>query len=70
MQRQHQALDTTFTEARIIFPDSSHLRMIPAPRQVSRTVNRLILTNPPQLQAVSSIIAAPRGSLPFVVFGP
>ncbi|KAJ3568894.1 hypothetical protein NP233_g5410 [Leucocoprinus birnbaumii] len=70
VQRQHQALDTEFTETRILFPDSSHLSRVPAPRLISTTFNRLILTNAPQLQAVSSIVAASPGALPFVVFGP
>ncbi|KAF5351162.1 hypothetical protein D9756_008289 [Leucocoprinus leucothites] len=70
MNLSERALDTAFTEARILFPDSSHLPMVPTLRLLPSTINKLILTNVPQLQAVSSIVAAAPGSLPFVVFGP
>jgi len=70
LQRQHQALDTVFTESRVLFPEKSHLPKTPVPKLLSKTVNRLILSNTPQLQAVTSIVVAPPGSLPFVVFGP
>ncbi|KXN81885.1 Putative helicase mov-10-B.1 [Leucoagaricus sp. SymC.cos] len=70
LQRQHQALATVFTESRILFPRSSHLSMISIPQVIPRTVDKLIQTNQAQLQAVSSIVAAAPGSLPFIVFGP
>ncbi|KAF9440816.1 P-loop containing nucleoside triphosphate hydrolase protein, partial [Macrolepiota fuliginosa MF-IS2] len=70
LQRQHQALDTVLTQSRILFPNSSHLPMTPIPRLLSKVFNKLISTNPAQLQAVTSIVLAVPGSLPFVVFGP
>ncbi|KAJ3561910.1 hypothetical protein NP233_g9904 [Leucocoprinus birnbaumii] len=70
LQRQHQALATVFTESRILFPTSAHLPMASAARRMTSTINKLIQSNPAQLQAVTSIVAASPGSLPFVVFGP
>ncbi|KXN81887.1 Putative helicase mov-10-B.1 [Leucoagaricus sp. SymC.cos] len=70
LQRQHEALNASFSESRIFFPDSSHLPMAPVPRPITKTINNLILTNPAQVQAVTSIITLSPGSLPFVVFGP
>ncbi|KAF9440154.1 hypothetical protein P691DRAFT_783172, partial [Macrolepiota fuliginosa MF-IS2] len=70
LQRQHQALDTVLTQSRILFPNSSHLPMAPIPKLLSKVFNKLISTNPAQLQAVTSIVLAVPGSLPFVIFGP
>ncbi|KAF4616960.1 hypothetical protein D9613_008723 [Agrocybe pediades] len=73
VRRQHQAMNSAFTEDRVLFPRVSHLPGGPC-RRPSRLglklCNPLIASNPPQLQAVSSIVSLPRGSPPFVVFGP
>ena len=76
MRRQHQALDTAFTQDRVLFPLVGHLSTtmkIPGVAFSTGTVrvfNPLIAQNPPQLQAVASIMKMPAGSVPFVVFGP
>ncbi|KAH9477519.1 Putative helicase mov-10-B.1 [Psilocybe cubensis] len=72
-RRQHQAMDSVFTEDRVLFPRVTHITPGPARRPASlgmKLFNPLINTNPPQLQAVASIVSMRRGSPPFVVFGP
>lgn len=69
MRRQHQAMDTVFTEERILFPVDRHLPKRP-PRVALKLFNGLLSKNEPQLQAVASILSSPAGSPPFVVFGP
>ncbi|KAL1743982.1 P-loop containing nucleoside triphosphate hydrolase protein [Schizophyllum fasciatum] len=71
LRRQHQALDMVFSQPRALYPDEEHL--LSATRFSTagiRTINPLMGTNLPQLQAVASIVKLPKGSLPFVVFGP
>lgn len=68
--RQHQALDATFDHPRILFPTPSHLPKGRIPSQDVKPFNPMIASNPNQLQAVKSIVAAAPGSLPFIVFGP
>jgi helicase MOV-10 len=73
LRRQHQALGSAFTEDRILFPLATHLTpgAVPTPRTASiRLYNKLISSNPPQLQAVTSICNLSPGSPPFVLFGP
>ncbi|TRM60361.1 P-loop containing nucleoside triphosphate hydrolase protein [Schizophyllum amplum] len=71
LRRQHQALDTVFDQPRMLFPEIAHISSRPQPTATGiRTYNALIGTNGPQLQAVASIVKMPKGSLPFVVFGP
>lgn len=73
LRRQHQALGSAFTEDRILFPLAMHLTpgAVPTPRTVSiKLYNKLISSNPPQLQAVTSICNLSPGSPPFVLFGP
>ena len=73
LQRQHLALDALFALPRILFPTSKHLAGLPT-RATSatglRVFNKLIANNPPQMQAVASILSLPPGSPPFAVFGP
>lgn len=71
LRRMHQALGTAFTSDRVLFPDAKHIvRPTRVEMEKIRAVNRDIETNPPQLQAVTSIVHMPKGSMPFVVFGP
>ncbi|KAF5389777.1 hypothetical protein D9757_006011 [Collybiopsis confluens] len=73
VRRQHQALDTAFSQDRVMFPTNLHL-----PRRIPATIaspsmrwrNPLIAGNPPQKQAVLSILHREPGSMPFVIFGP
>ncbi|KIK60713.1 hypothetical protein GYMLUDRAFT_998794 [Collybiopsis luxurians FD-317 M1] len=71
MRRQHQALDSAFSQDRVMFPTKLHF-----PRSMLRTSapmrwrNSLIADNPPQRQAVVSIAYREPGSMPFVIFGP
>lgn len=69
-RRQHQAMDTVFAEDRVLFPASRHLPQRQSPDVSTKLVNGLVATNPRQLQAVTSILHAAPGSLPFIVFGP
>jgi len=72
-RRQHQAIDSVFIEDRVLFPQITHLTTSSAVRPSSlglKLYNPLIASNPPQLQAVASIVALRPGSPPFVVFGP
>ncbi|KAF8156820.1 RNA helicase [Crassisporium funariophilum] len=72
VRRQHQAMDTVFTEDRVLFPFVTHLTgdAIPTSQTPIKLFNTLISTNAPQRQAVVSIVTQRPGSLPFVVFGP
>ncbi|RDB30431.1 putative helicase MOV-10 [Hypsizygus marmoreus] len=73
VRRQHQALDTAFSEERVLFPEGVHVPRGPYPKQADvrlRVINPLIATNPPQLQAVISIVKQAPGAAPFVIFGP
>lgn len=72
LRRQHLAMDTAFTEDRVLFPLPRHvLTRSPTPASTRlRIFNPLIATNAPQLQAVLSIVKRAPGSPPFVIFGP
>lgn len=73
LRRQHQAMDTVFTEERVLFPLPSHLPVgrVQTKRDISlKLSNALLSNNEPQLQAVISIVTLPPGSAPFVIFGP
>jgi helicase MOV-10 len=73
IRRQHQAMDTAWAESRVLFPELDHIhgRVRPEPaRRPLRLCNRQIGTNPPQLQAVTSIVYQEPGAVPFIVFGP
>ncbi|EEB90574.1 hypothetical protein MPER_11197, partial [Moniliophthora perniciosa FA553] len=70
LRRQHHALDAVFTQDRVLFPSHAHLPTVPFPPLGNRTFNALIATNARQMQAVTSIIRMPPGSVPFVIFGP
>jgi helicase MOV-10 len=73
VRRQHMAMDTAFNEGRVLFPQVDHLLTSPIETQKTfpiKVVNPLIDENPPQLQAVISILSSRPGSPPFVIFGP
>lgn len=72
MRRQHQALDTAFAFDKVLFPQRAHVLPLVSHRGVIpiKPSNPLIATNPPQLQAVTSIVLQQPGSAPFAVFGP
>ncbi|KAJ7598461.1 P-loop containing nucleoside triphosphate hydrolase protein [Mycena floridula] len=72
MRRQHLAMDTTFSQDRVLFPEPQHLpssTVITAIRSAAFR-NALIASNPAQARAVASIVNRAPGSIPFVVFGP
>ncbi|KAF7966507.1 hypothetical protein HWV62_21353 [Athelia sp. TMB] len=69
LRRQHQALDTAFTQDRVLFPEPKHVQA-PFPPRALTIVNKLIATNPNQLMAVKGIVNQQPGSVPFIVFGP
>lgn len=72
LRRQHQALDSAFAPARLLFPTTGDILddVRPTPGAGLRIYNKLIAQNPPQLQAVTSIMRAPAGSPPFALHGP
>ncbi|KAG1732662.1 RNA helicase [Suillus paluster] len=72
MRRQHQALGAGLASERFLFPQEAHILPLGSPPGVGPITpfNPLIATNPPQLQAVKSILLQKPGSAPFVVFGP
>ena len=73
IQRQHQGLDTAFSEDRILFPGVRNLSTLPAQRFIDMSMtlyNPLLASNSPQLQAIASIVSLSPGSPPFMVFGP
>ncbi|KAF9457919.1 P-loop containing nucleoside triphosphate hydrolase protein [Collybia nuda] len=73
MRRQHQGMDSAFSQPRVLFPAKDHVSPEPYPTITEkrlRLVNALIAKNPLQLQAVISIVSQPAGAVPFVVFGP
>ncbi|KAJ7096052.1 RNA helicase [Mycena epipterygia] len=73
-RRMHQALTNPFKESRILFPRAEHisrnLRVTVTQRESITPVNRRIADDPEQLETVAAIVHQPRGSVPFVVFGP
>lgn len=70
-RRMHQAITCKPSLPRILFPDMVEHK---APASTNeRTLNpfeKRIATNPRQLRAVQSIVNLPKGSIPFIVFGP
>lgn len=71
VKRQHQAMDTVFTQDRVLFPLAAHLpNSNTTGIQPIKVFNSLIQSNQPQLLAVKSIVNQTPGSPPFVVFGP
>jgi helicase MOV-10 len=73
-RRMHQALTNSFRESRILFPRAEHLlrnqRVSDSERNNVTPVNRRIAEDLEQLETVVAIVHQPRGSPPFVVFGP
>ena len=71
LRRQHQALDTAFAPARLLFPTTTHILNGNHRATLPLVVhNRLIANNPAQLRAISSILSLPPGSPAFALFGP
>lgn len=74
LRRMHQALTNESRQARLLFPEAKHV----APKrrcsddQLAAIVpiNRLIGEDHEQLETVAAILNRPKGSVPFVVFGP
>ncbi|KAH6905384.1 RNA helicase [Coprinopsis sp. MPI-PUGE-AT-0042] len=72
LRRQHQAVDSSFNEERILFPAPRHLLPIGTTGRdkTIRVFNTLISDNPRQMEAVTAIAYQPPGSTPFILFGP
>ena len=70
----HQAMNTAYTEKSVLFPGADDVRPLrpPTARQMDAItpVNRKIKDNEPQMAAVTAILNRPKGSVPFIVFGP
>ncbi|EDQ99949.1 uncharacterized protein LACBIDRAFT_315001 [Laccaria bicolor S238N-H82] len=70
VKRQHQAVDTVFTQVHVLFPLAAHLLSFNMMGiQLIKVFNSLIQSNQSQLLAVKSIVNQTPGSPPFVVFG-
>lgn len=73
LRREHQALAIKYELSRLLFPDLEHdldpVINLDKNNAIS-PINRILLDNPEQLMAVSTIVYSPPGSLPFVIFGP
>ncbi|EIN09607.1 P-loop containing nucleoside triphosphate hydrolase protein [Punctularia strigosozonata HHB-11173 SS5] len=70
---QHQALDLSNNQLRLLFPEPEHIvgDLVPSPGILEGPrFDARILQNPAQLQAVTSIVHRRAGAPPFVVFGP
>ncbi|TFK72809.1 RNA helicase [Pluteus cervinus] len=68
-RRQHQALDTTFSQERVLLPTREHAIDGYRPHTLD-IVNPLVVQNPRQLAAVHTIASQRPGSTPFIIFGP
>jgi helicase MOV-10 len=73
-KRMHQALNTAFVGRKMVFPRVEDLKALKAPTEKDRKaltgVERVVKENEKQMEAISAIVNRPRGSVPFVVFGP
>ena len=75
LRRQYEVLASPLTRLRrVLFPSTSDIKSI---RQLSQVeidnlplVNTHIRKDEQQLQAVVSIVQQPKGSVPFIIFGP
>jgi helicase MOV-10 len=75
LRRQYHALATSFPPPhRLLFPSVSDIkpmrRLSRAEVEVLKFVNRNIRNDPQQLQAVISVLEQPKGSVPFIIYGP
>jgi helicase MOV-10 len=73
-RRMHQAMNTAYSEKRTLFPGPEEVVNLQPPTEEQwgeiRTVERMIMDNKPQMEAIATIVNRPKGSPPFVVFGP
>jgi helicase MOV-10 len=78
LRRQYRALFTSFPPPRrLLFPSVSDIKL---KQHLSRAetynlkfrhlINRRIRDDPQQLRAVVSILEQPKGSVPFIIYGP
>ncbi len=73
-RRAHHALVNKNVPPRLLFPGPVHLiaarPVSPAALEELIPLNRSLGDNPEQLETVAAIVHQPRGSAPFIVFGP
>ncbi|THV07178.1 P-loop containing nucleoside triphosphate hydrolase protein [Dendrothele bispora CBS 962.96] len=74
LRRMHDAVTNKYDPMRFLFPGPEHVSNM---RRVTRRqmddivpINRLVGSDPEQLETVAAIVNMPSGSPPFVVFGP
>ncbi|KAF8341944.1 RNA helicase [Amanita rubescens] len=70
LQRQHMAMDTAFSQDRVLFPEGIHLQAFRLVEPPIRAIDPLIRKNALQLRAATTIVNSPPGSVPFIIFGP
>jgi hypothetical protein len=70
LQRQHMAMDTAFSQDRVLFPERVHLLSLRLAEPPIKSIDPLIQQNPLQLKAATAIVNSPPGSVPFIIFGP
>ncbi|KIP01837.1 hypothetical protein PHLGIDRAFT_112706 [Phlebiopsis gigantea 11061_1 CR5-6] len=73
-RRMHQAVASDFNPSRLLFPTEADCVSLIVPTAVQIRdlvlVDRTLMDNPEQLQAIIAIASRPPGSVPFVMFGP
>jgi helicase MOV-10 len=75
LRRAHFALRERLQE-RLLFPTEAHLLLKQHPSRIDKQAiitklnNKQITKDPEQLDAITSIVRAPPGSPPFLIFGP
>ena len=73
-RRMHQAVTSDFDIRRLLFPTEAECLSLRVPTTTQMRdvglVDRTLLGNPEQLQAIIAIAFRPPGSVPFVMFGP
>ncbi|KAK0215503.1 P-loop containing nucleoside triphosphate hydrolase protein [Armillaria fumosa] len=74
LRRAHHALVNKNDPPRLLFPGPEHLKDVQptslAVLEALIPLNRSLGDNPEQLETVAAIVHQPRGSVPFIVFGP
>lgn len=64
------AMDTAFSQDRVLFPDRVHLQSFRLAEPPIKVIDPLIQKNALQLRAVTTIVNSQLGSVPFIIFGP
>ncbi|KAG9042355.1 hypothetical protein FS837_010960 [Tulasnella sp. UAMH 9824] len=75
-RRMHMAVISPYQHQPVLFPEVEDIEDVGLMRPTILEMNRIAIidprvrSNPPQLQAAAAIAQLPRGTIPFIVFGP